>query len=166
MFDSAGDAQIVQMIKAIHSQPYLIYAMSFSALFDADTRHLSVRCGLDWKLDQNDAILDTRRKRLNAWRGGRRTQNVSRLEAYFQRVQRTDDRRAGDNALRQRAALVRAAVFDGQEAVAEVKDGDVAAGETHGTPLAQRDFLAPRSLDPSVRVAHRDILSIGSICTN
>jgi hypothetical protein len=64
-------------------------------------------------------------------------------------VQRTHDRFAGDDAVTQGAALVRALVVGGKDAIAEVEQRDLAIAESHRSPFAQRQILERGHTDPA-----------------
>jgi hypothetical protein len=83
----------------------------------------------------------------------RRTLDAAALQVHFPRVQRTHDRAAGDDAVAQRPALVRALVVDGKEPIAEVEQRQVAIADKHGATFAQRDVGGLRDTDPVVRHA-------------
>lgn len=71
----------------------------------------------------------------------RRPKNAAALEVDLPRVQRTDDGRAGDNAVAERAALVRTSIVGGENAVAQIEERDLAAGKHHRPPLAEGEHV-------------------------
>jgi hypothetical protein len=62
---------------------------------------------------------------------------------------------------------MRASVFDGEEAIAEMEDGDLMAGDLNGTALAKRNAIDARNAHPPFgerfALAHSNTFSIGSI---
>src|SRR5215472_14853059 len=78
------------------------------------------------QVQQNGSIFNPGAKRLHATRCAGTTHTVPGFKAQLPRMQRADDRGAGDDAIGQRAALVRATIFDGKEALSKIEDGNLA----------------------------------------
>ncbi|HKR27238.1 MAG TPA: hypothetical protein VJS11_07275 [Acidobacteriaceae bacterium] len=83
------------------------------------------------------------------------------MKIYSPRMQRTDDRAAGNDPVRQRSTAMRAAVLDGEEALAEVEDGDLATVDLDCAPLTERNVFGMGNANPGLRMFHWVTISIG-----
>jgi hypothetical protein len=80
--------------------------------------------------------------------------NPSGIEPHFPGVERADDRVAGDDAVTERAAFMRATVVGGEKTVAEVEDRDLTIAEDDRASFAQRKTKTPSLSSPSIGGIH------------
>src|SRR4051812_22605820 len=111
-------------------------------------------------LDEQDPVLDARRKRRHASRLDRRPLHGPRLQIDFPGVERAHHRRACDDAVAQRPAVVRTAVVDGEIAVAEIEDRHLAVADADGAPFTRRNV--PGGGDSNPVRAHGRALTVSS----
>ena len=74
------------------------------------------------RIHQNDSVFYPRRERRDTGRQ-RRANRQAGIEIKSPAVQRTNHDSAGNDAIAQRTALMRALVFDGREPIAKVENG-------------------------------------------
>jgi hypothetical protein len=88
------------------------------------------------------------------------------LKIDFPGMERAYDGPAGDNAVCQRPAAMRALVFHGEESITEVEDRNILARYMYGASFAQRNVFRIRDAEPLFRLRvlfHWYTFSIGSI---
>jgi hypothetical protein len=121
----------------------------------------------NWKFDHHNALSNCCYERFHAWIFFRTVGDLAGIEINFPGMEWTDDRSAGDDAVGQRTAAMRALVFDGEESIAEIEDRDVVAGYLYGTAFPQRNVFRLRDAEQLFRlrvgVCHWYTFSIGSI---
>ena len=107
------------------------------------------------QLHHHDAVFDAGGERVHArLRRGRPIDRAGVEAAPSRRAAGRRPSRRLTMPSAQRAALVRAAVVDGEKAIAEVEDGELAAADDDRAPFARRDVVAAASRGSSDRVVH------------
>jgi hypothetical protein len=128
------------------------------------------RCGDDGNFEQEDAIFDAGGEGFYALWSRSLIEDFAGGEIYLPGVERTNNVAAGDDAVSERAAVMRALVFDSEKAVPEIEDSDFVTGDLDGSAFAKRNGICTRDADPAVcerfALVHWNTFSIGSICTN
>src|SRR5262245_52791113 len=110
-------------------------------------------------LHEHDVSLDPRRIAPDTGVGRDRPFDAAGREIDLPCMQRTDDGGAADDAVAERTALVRTAVVDSQEPIAEVEDRDLAVADERRPPLTRRDVVATGHTNPA-GIIHTGTFSI------
>jgi len=76
-------------------------------------------------------------------------QNGSTAEIERPGVERTSNAGAGNDAVGQRTAAMRAAIIDSHERIAKVEDGEPPSGDFYRFPLAHGNSFAPGHANPT-----------------
>lgn len=133
-------------------------------------RKMCGRGGDDGNFEREDAIFDAGGESFYALWSRSLIEDFAGGEIYLPGVERTNDVAAGDDAVSERAAAVRAFVFDSEKAIAEIEDSDFVTGDLDGAAFTKRNGICTRDADPAVcerfALVHWNTFSIGSICTN
>jgi hypothetical protein len=128
------------------------------------------RGGDDGNFEQEDAIFDAGGESFYALWSRSLIEDFAGREIYLPGVERTNDVAAGDDAVSERAAAVRAFVFDSEKTVSAIEDSNFVTGDLDGAAFAKRNGICTRDADPAVcelfALVHWNTFSIGSICTN
>src|SRR5687767_4370884 len=121
---------------------------------------------LQRQFDHDDPVVDSRCISRDAFivRGG--ALNRARVEPHLPRMQRADHRVARHDTVAERPAAVGALVVGGQEAIAEIEDGDLTSADRDCASFAERNALARRHAHPLVSIHARTFWSawIGTNC--
>src|SRR5665213_1845449 len=108
-------------------------------------------------LDGDDAGLNASRVRPDAVRLIDRPCHRAGFKIHLPRMQRTHDGVAGNDAVAERSALMRALVVHGEKAIAEVEDRNLPVANHRGPAFTRRNAVAMRYANPF----HDITLSIG-----